>query len=320
MQKMTLKHNTRTLRFIQEHHDNCTNCNRQFRNSDKTHLGYTSTKKLVYVGDCCSNLLTQTIIRHSFQQRQYTIPSPDTALWRFMDFTKFLSLITTKCLYFPRADKLGDPFEGAKVSAKNKAKWDKHYFNFFVEAIKTAPNGGSQTKNEKEILQEAKRLLKDIQGIGKRQIKETFISCWYEGQYESDAMWRIYSSSIEQAVAIKTTYKKLYNSLGRNQSIQIGRVNYIDFSKQSVGINDSFWYKRKSFEHEKEVRAIIFDHNASEETGKLVPIKVETLIEDVYISPAAQSWFSNLVMDIMMKYELKKKARPSKMSELLLLS
>lgn len=317
---MTLKHTTRTLRFIHEHHDNCTVCNREFQNSDTTHLGYTTTKKLIYVGDCCSKLLAQTIIRHSFRKRQFTIPNPDTVLWRFMDFTKFLSIISTKCLYFPRADKLGDPFEGAKVSAKNKAKWDKHYFDFFVEAIKTAPNGSSETKSEREVLKEAKRLLQDIQGIGKRQISETYISCWYEGQYESDAMWKIYSSSVEQAVAIKTTYKKLYNSLGRNSSIQIGRVNYIDFAKQSVGINDSFWYKRKSFEHEKEVRAIIVDHTIGEEAGKLIPVKVDMLIDEVYISPAAQSWFTNLVIDIMFKFELKKRPRPSKMSELLLLS
>lgn len=317
---MTLKHTAKTLRFISEHHDNCTVCNRRFEDADTTHLGYTKTKTLIYVGDCCSNLLVQTIIRHSYQKRAFTIPHDNAVLWRFMDFTKFISLLTTKCLYFSRADKLGDPFEGGKVSSKNKTKWDKHYLDFFIQAIKTAPNSSSSTKSEKDILKEAKNLLLSLQGIGKRQVQETFINCWYEGEFESDAMWKVYSSSIDQAVAIKTTYKRLYNALGKNPSIQIGRVNYIDFSKEYAGINDSFWFKRKSFQHENEVRAIIIDHKTTEQFGKLVPVKLETLIDQVYISPAAKDWFNNLVIDVMFKYELKKKAKPSQMLESILLS
>lgn len=30
-----------------------------------------------------------------------------------MDFTKFVSLLAKRALYFARADKLGDPFEGS---------------------------------------------------------------------------------------------------------------------------------------------------------------------------------------------------------------
>ena len=39
-------------------------------------------------------------------------PLDDTVLWRYMDFTKFVSLLEKSALFFPRADKLGDPFEG----------------------------------------------------------------------------------------------------------------------------------------------------------------------------------------------------------------
>ena len=34
-------------------------------------------------------------------------------IWRYMDFTKFVNLLDTSKLFFPRADKLGDPFEGS---------------------------------------------------------------------------------------------------------------------------------------------------------------------------------------------------------------
>ena len=40
------------------------------------------------------------------------IPPDDVVLWRYMDFTKFVSLLEKSALFFPRADKLGDPFEG----------------------------------------------------------------------------------------------------------------------------------------------------------------------------------------------------------------
>ena len=51
-------------------------------------------------------------VRHpAFEQ-----PSDENvSLWRYMDFTKFISLLETSCLYFCRADRLrlDDPFEGS---------------------------------------------------------------------------------------------------------------------------------------------------------------------------------------------------------------
>ena len=40
------------------------------------------------------------------------IPS-DVRLWRYVDLSKFLSMLTTGALWIPRSDQLGDPFEGA---------------------------------------------------------------------------------------------------------------------------------------------------------------------------------------------------------------
>ena len=40
-------------------------------------------------------------------------PQDNAVLWRYMDFTKFVSLLDRRALYFSRADKLGDPFEGS---------------------------------------------------------------------------------------------------------------------------------------------------------------------------------------------------------------
>ena len=48
------------------------------------------------------------------------IPPIETKLWRYMDFAKFVSLLESRALFFVRADKLDDPFEGA-LSEVNKA-------------------------------------------------------------------------------------------------------------------------------------------------------------------------------------------------------
>jgi hypothetical protein len=49
-----------------------------------------------------------------YQDHPLLSPPPDDAvLWRYMDFTKFVSLLETSALFFCRPDQLGDPFEGS---------------------------------------------------------------------------------------------------------------------------------------------------------------------------------------------------------------
>ena len=47
------------------------------------------------------------------EHEAFAPPPPDAVLWRYMDFTKFVSLLEKQALFFARADKLeDDPFEG----------------------------------------------------------------------------------------------------------------------------------------------------------------------------------------------------------------
>ncbi|MDP3434167.1 MAG: hypothetical protein Q8T04_14540 [Bacteroidota bacterium] len=314
---MSLKHTTKTLVFLNEHHDNCTLCGRAFEKDDTTHLGYINDKTLVNIGNCCSGNLTETIIRHVFRKRVYEIPPNDTVLWRFMDFTKFVSLLSTSSLYFTRADLFSDPFEGAKGVLKNKKKWDKLYLEFFKSAIENPPEPEpeKEKKSKDYVTIEAKRLLSQLDSIGSRQQTETFINCWHENPYESEAMWKLYTSNLAQGISIKTTYYKLYRALNRNPSISIGRVNYIDYNKEFAGINDSFWYKRKSFEHEKEVRAIVKGFSSNGDYGKLIKVDLNILIDKIYISPTSPTWIIELVKDVLVKYGLNKKIEHSELNE-----
>ena len=48
------------------------------------------------------------------EHRSFTRPDDqDAKLWKYLDFTKFISMLETDSLYFARADKLTDRHEGA---------------------------------------------------------------------------------------------------------------------------------------------------------------------------------------------------------------
>jgi len=153
------------------------------------------------------------------------------------------------------------------------------------------------------VEQQSQKLLADLELGGQFSRKHTFISCWHENEHESEAMWKLYSSYLDNAIAVRTSYDSLYRSLGCNPSISIGRVLYIDLSKGYAGINEAFWRKRKSFAHEKEVRAIVVDLECSD-TGKIIYCDLSILIEEVFVSPSAPSWFVSLVNDVNKKYDI----------------
>lgn len=312
MQEMTNRFTLELRRLAFEHHDECASCGYKFIEGDTSHLGYDINDNPLYVCDKCAHILKETAIRHYFQPRSYFIPPVNSKLWRYTDFTKYVSMLSTKGVYFVRADCFQDTFEGAKGLRKNKEKWDEHYLKHFREAIKNPPEGYECRYSDVEIEQQAKRLLEDLERGGEFDKQRTFINCWHENEHESEAMWRLYSSYLGNAIAIRTTYNSLYRALGRNPSIDIGRIIYIDYEKRYAGINDAFWYKRKSFEHEKEVRAIFKDFD-NPDKGKVFPCDLSILIEEVFVSPSAPGWFTELVNDVNDKYGIKVKVSPSEL-------
>ncbi|MBL4898865.1 MAG: hypothetical protein JKX76_04345 [Colwellia sp.] len=313
MQKMTHRLTEDLRRISNENHGECTNCDYRFVKGDTCHLGYDKTEKPKYVCDSCSSVLEETAERRNFTPRPYETPKNNSCLWRYMDFTKYVSLLSTSSLYFSRADTFDDPFEGAKGIISNKAKWDEHFLGAFKSILKSPPGCVEWDQSEEHVNKEAHRLLKELEESGQADRENAYISCWHENEHESEAMWRLYSNFIDNAVAIRSTYSSLYNALGRNPSISIGRVRYLDYDKHYANPGDSFWRKRKSFEHEREVRAIVHDFN-TEDFGIPMECDLDVLIEDVVVSPTAPSWFVNVLNDINRKYEINIKVRQSNLN------
>jgi hypothetical protein len=144
-------------------------------------------------------------------------------------------------------------------------------------------------------------------------VRWTFISCWHMSEHESAAMWKLYSQSSD-AICIQTTFAKLANELP--DFIHAGIVNYRDFASDKMQIDwfNVFLRKRKSFEHERELRAIVryaerlrtwhYPLGESNGDGALIPVNLGALIEGIFISPTSSDWFKAVVEGVASKYEL----------------
>lgn len=138
--------------------------------------------------------------------------------------------------------------------------------------------------------------------------KNSFLSCWFEGSYESIAMWRLYASGKDaKGVAIKTTIGRLKKAIGCY--VEIGRVDYIDYSREWPNANEALWRKRLSFDYEHEVRVRIITEGGLSPTPleyMMLPVNLDEMIESVFVSPMAESWFKDVVVDVLKKYGLDK--------------
>jgi hypothetical protein len=235
---------------------------------------------------------------------EFEEPDDTTILWRYVDFTKFISYLEKNALFFVRSDQLADKYEG-KFTKKDVALW-------------------------KEKLQPHSKL-SQIE-IYDRLRKSVHISSWHINENESAAMWEICLQSVE-GVVLKSTFKRLKDSFihHKEDDIYIGTVNYIDYSKNTIpsgNIFNPFLYKRKAFEHEKELRAVIIKpslrkktlgkHNFSYIHPKWLGIHVKTdleiLIDKIIVSPDVPDWFIDLVSSLVKKFELNKKVEQSELS------
>ena len=98
----------------------------------------------------------------------------------------------------------------------------------------------------------------------------------------------------------------------------LGTVNYIDYTEETITSDNLLQYilhKRHSFAHEKEVRAVIWDvqkipgmkddTTIENDPAKIVPINLNELIKNVYVSPSSEPLLKDVVEGIVSNYGLK---------------
>lgn len=228
-----------------------------------------------------------------YNHDNYLSLNTEVRLWRYLDFFKFKSLLETKSLFFCRADKFSDPFEGSlpKKEAECRIKTFKDQAFYFQQTF----DKDSALKN-----------IIEIQNLHKRFKRGVVVNCWQINETESDAMWRLYLKDNE-GVAIQTTTQKMIKTIkNTNEEIGISKVRYlnyendvwyhaIDYPHTSYNFIIPFIHKRIEFKYESELRLFIqiqeaidnenYWDNEKIEKGKLIPIEIDLLIDKIYLPP-----------------------------------
>jgi hypothetical protein len=239
---------------------------------------------------------------HVLEKFKREVYLEEDAVWRYMDLSKFVDLLDSRCLFFPSVTTLRklDPYEGSFI-----------------------PFGSHDNKDEKP-----KRIPEQCDdGFS----GTTFVNSWYLSDIESAALWRLFPKS-DEGIAIRSTIKKLSQAIasGSGEStVNMGSVTYGhekvrerkgDIPNSYSG-DDAVFTKRACFEHEKELRLVIYTHDLEEpivcdQNGLKVPVDIGSLISEVVISPEAPHWMKDLVERVLRRYDFSLSVRPSTLNEL----
>lgn len=198
----------------------------------------------------------------------------NTIVWKYLDLSKFLDLLLSKKMFMARSDKFEDQYEGTFSEPT------------FEEIKKIAHNNP--------------RFLEYY----KQQREKVVISSWHLNEYESFAMWQIFTKN-QEGLAIQSTIERLILALQPERQFEqhIGEVNYIDYKKEYIPFDDTFFpflFKRKSFQYEKEIRIIsdVSQQNIKINDGLKINVDINKLIEKIYIHPKSENWYKNLVIQV----------------------
>lgn len=203
-------------------------------------------------------------------------------VWKYLDLSKFLDMLLSQKLFMSRSDKFEDQYEGTFSEPT------------FEEIKKIAAN------NPKFL------------DYYKSHREKVVVSSWHANEYESFAMWQIFTKNNE-GLAIQSTIGRLKKAVAVEKHIEqfIGEVNYIDYKKEYIPFEDTFFpflFKRKSFQYEREIRIISDVSNAeiSINDGIKINVTINQLIEKIYIHPKSENWYKNLVVEMVKKlgYEI----------------
>lgn len=250
---------------------------------------------------------------------------PNVPIWRYMDFAKFVSLLHASALFFPRASILGDPFEGSATvahSISRRTRWES-----VIAAMRNRTDEQRSPDWEAEIRKEFKDM-DESETFDRLWLRDwTYVSCWHVNTYESAAMWKLYGGQ-GQSIAVVSTFQRLKDCLTPYRmpphgEPTLGLVRYIDYSSYAQSEYEHylshFFLKRKSFEHEAELRAVIQDiplkptdnpnaflndYSVSPTGGRSLTVDLVQLIQTIRVAPEASEWFYEIVQSVVNKYGL----------------
>jgi hypothetical protein len=242
-------------------------------------------------------------------------PDESQVISKYIDVTKFLSLLSKKALFFCRLDKLEDQFEGmvAKRNYEYRVRWHKET-NHLMDRPFT----------EEEIIAEVEQMYEYD-----KKVKEVYcVCCWNKADKESAALWKIYSD-FGKGIMIKSSVKNLIAAFNETpEDIRISEIGYLDYNQDLMRDGNTFFpiiHKQNAYDYEEEIRLIYsidfpqigktYDWSNEEiQEGKLLTVDLTLLIDEIIIGPFSPKWMIDLIADLASKYGLTKPITKSKLS------
>jgi hypothetical protein len=250
-------------------------------------------------------------------------PMENEIIWRYLSLEKFKSMLERKAVFFCRADRFSDPFEGSVP--KREANYR------FIEQERIA-NHNRQPLNLAQAIKnelgtkETHKMLKWLYTV----------NCWRIGESEADFMWRLYLKS-NFGVAIKSNIKSIIQAFSETpENILISKVRYIDYDNDiwyhpiefpygNYNFITPLFHKRKEYLHETELRLL---HKVDEaegdenywtkqefEKGVFIDISINHLIDEIVLPPTSDYYIEDKVKELLNDFSLDKPVRKSKLSD-----
>lgn len=137
-----------------------------------------------------------------------------------------------------------------------------------------------------EIADEAWRRLGgergDVRDFIERARRRSYLSCWHERAHESEAMWFHYGGWGTKVAFVSTVGKmrKIF------PDVTYGRVAYADRVTEPIRApQELFFFKRKPFADEREVRFVLFAECEKRELFQEFPCDADAFLDALYFAP-----------------------------------
>ena len=136
-------------------------------------------------------------------------PDNDQNIWRYMDFSKYVDLLTTSELHFARADKFEDPHDCSAMQ-------------FLGEPYRQLSSANPQGKERTRQVNTFGRLF-------------VYLNCWHMNDVESAALWRLYSENRYETIAIQSTFGKLDSETRLKWPRDGIRISKVEYDPENAG-------------------------------------------------------------------------------------
>jgi hypothetical protein len=247
-------------------------------------------------------------------------------IWRYLDFPRFISMLSTSYLWFAKAATFSDdPWEGF-----GRAKTLPLEEDVLPKVVcRQTPDGNRTDLSVPQMLALCSQA---AAGYVENAAEHLYINSWFAGTTESMALWEIYGSQ-GRGVALQSTterYRKsaqfelppeqyLFGRVTYHEDVEIAPELLKDFT-QTISLPgfglwpkvlDLAFHKRSSYSHENEWRAVIYQDSRPDIRAIVEPFDLTQLIERILVGSRAEEFFVKAVVAITEKFSPQLSVRQS---------